>query len=130
MPDRYAAAAWYERVFGTQIVQEFEDWAVEGGPLMISTHEAGTKIALFEGVPPNNGGQFSAKRVAFRADGEGFITFLDRLNEAAILNDRGARLTRDQVMDHDKAWSIYFVDPYGNRYEITTYDYAFVKDRL
>jgi catechol 2,3-dioxygenase-like lactoylglutathione lyase family enzyme len=129
VPDRYEAAKWYEKVFGLTILEDFEFWATEGGPLMISSDGGSTKIALFEGNPPNAGGKFSAKRVAFRVDGLGYLTFLDRLDTIHINNDVGARLTRDAAVDHGAAWSIYFTDPYGNRYEITTYDYDVVKDQ-
>ena len=33
-------------------------------------------------------------------------------------------------VDHGKAWSLYFSDPWGNPYEITTYDYELVEGRL
>ena len=49
VPDRYEAARWYERVLGLRVVPEFEPWATGGGPLMISTDEGNTKLALFEG---------------------------------------------------------------------------------
>ncbi|PWT72821.1 MAG: glyoxalase/bleomycin resistance/dioxygenase family protein, partial [Chloroflexi bacterium] len=28
------------------------------------------------------------------------------------------------------AWSLYFNDPYGNRYELVTYEYEVVKQRV
>lgn len=31
---------------------------------------------------------------------------------------------RDHAMDHDRSWSVYFSDPWGNLLEVTTYDYA------
>ncbi|MFN8529009.1 MAG: VOC family protein [Anaerolineae bacterium] len=129
VPDQYEAAAWYQRVFGMEIVKAFEDWAADG-PLMISSNDGGTMIALFKGTPPKDGGPFSAKRVAFRVDSAGFLSFLDELSGFVISADKGERLTRAHVVDHDKSWSIYFTDPYGNRYEITSYDYATIKERL
>jgi hypothetical protein len=47
-----------------------------------------------------------------------------------LTNHRGEVLTRGHVVDHDLAWSIYFNDPYGHRFEITCYDYEYVKERL
>lgn len=32
--------------------------------------------------------------------------------------------------DHTVAWSLYFADPDGNRFEITTYDYSVVAEAL
>jgi catechol-2,3-dioxygenase len=33
-------------------------------------------------------------------------------------------------VDHGLAWSLYFADPDGNPYEITTYDHAAVAELL
>jgi len=33
-------------------------------------------------------------------------------------------------MDHEKTYSVYFCDPWGNRYELTTYDRDEVISRL
>jgi hypothetical protein len=33
-------------------------------------------------------------------------------------------VTRKSVVDHQKAYSIYFSDPYGHLLEMTTYEYA------
>jgi catechol-2,3-dioxygenase len=35
-----------------------------------------------------------------------------------------------EAVDHQLAWSIYFADPDGNPYEITTYDHALVVELL
>ena len=129
VPDQYEAAVWYEKVFGLQILREFEHWAASG-PLMMSTTNGGTKLAIFKGEPPGNRAPVGWHRVAFRVDGAGFIAFLDRLDSLELENHRGETLTRDHAVDHDQAWSIYFNDPYGHRFEITTYDYDYVKERL
>jgi catechol 2,3-dioxygenase-like lactoylglutathione lyase family enzyme len=129
VPDQYEAAAWYEKVFGLQIVREFEFWAA-GGPLIVASADAGTKLAIFKGEPPGDAEPVGWYRVAFRVDGAGFIAFLDRLESLELRNNRGEGLTRDSAVDHGKAWSIYFNDPYGHRFEITTYDYDYVKERL
>lgn len=131
VPDRYAAAAWYERVFGLTIVPGFEHWAEStGGPLMISSDGGATKLALFEGELPSDGPRTGFQRVAFQVDGPGMLAFLDRLGKLELNNRHGERLTRSQIVDHDGSWSIYFSDPWGNRFEITTYDYAWVKGQL
>ena len=46
VPERYEAARWYERTLGLQVVPECEPWAVDGGPLMISSDGGSTKLAL------------------------------------------------------------------------------------
>jgi len=48
VPDRHAAAAWYENVLGLTIVPGTEDWARNsGGPLMISGDGGRVCLALF-----------------------------------------------------------------------------------
>lgn len=130
VPDRYAAAAWYERVFGLSIVPDFEVWAQNPqGPLMIDL--GGTKLALFEGRSsdlnmPTNGFHL----VAFRADARNFLAFVAALPDLALTNDRGQPVTAAAIVDHDRSWSFYFTDPWGHRFEITTYDYESVKQQL
>ena len=50
VPDRREAADWYQRILGLEVVPEYQEWAaVPGGPLMISSDDGNTKLALFEG---------------------------------------------------------------------------------
>jgi hypothetical protein len=49
VPDRYAAARWYEQSLGLRILPQHEHWAGPGGPLMISSDGGRTMLALFEG---------------------------------------------------------------------------------
>lgn len=123
VPERYEAARWYERVLGFQIVPECEPWAVEGGPLMISSDEGSTKLALFEGQPTPSPQTAAFRRVAFRVTGDGFAEFLRRLPELTLTDARRQPVTAGSVVDHRQAYSIYFDDPYGHQLEVTTYDY-------
>ncbi len=121
VPDRHEAARWYERVFGLEIMDGFEEWASNsGGPLMVSSGN-GTKLALFEGVPQGEGEPVGFRRTAFRVGGEGFVEFLGRLSELGI---------HSRTTDHGKAYSVYFPDPYGNDFEVTTYDRGYVSELL
>jgi catechol 2,3-dioxygenase-like lactoylglutathione lyase family enzyme/DNA-binding IscR family transcriptional regulator len=129
VPDRYEAAAWYRSILGFEILPDYEDWAGPGGPLMISSDEGQTMLALFEGEPLGTRDPVGHVRVAFRVDAAGFARFLSRLDAFPVYNHAGRQVTARDVVDHDKAFSIYFCDPYGNRYEITTYDYDAVAHR-
>ena len=51
VPSREEAAKWYAKVFGFSVIEEHRDWAVEGGPLMITNDGGDTMIALFRGTP-------------------------------------------------------------------------------
>ncbi len=52
------------------------------------------------------------------------------MESLALVNGRGEQLTARSFVDHDLSWSIYFVDPDGNRFEVTTYDYDEVAIQL
>ena len=112
-------------VLGLTTHNRNESWIADGGPLMLSSDGGSTCLALFLGTP--NAGE---PTIAFRVGGAGFLTFLDRLATLALEERHGARLTRDHVVDHEECWSIYFRDPDGNGYELTTYDHAMVAATL
>ena len=130
VPDRYEAARWYERVLGLRIVPECEPWAADGGPLMISSDEGSTKLALFEGNPEACSQAAAFRRVAFRVTGDGFIEFLQRLSGLELVDSRSRAVTLESVVDHDQAYSIYFSDPWTHQLEVTTYDYVHTSERL
>ncbi len=131
VPDRHEAADWYERVLGLEIVRGFEHWAEDPrGPLMISSDNASTKLALFEGVPQGSRETSGFHLVAFRVDAAGFVCFLERLADLNLVDHRGQVVTPRLAVDHDRAFSIYFCDPYGHRLEVTTYDHQETKRAL
>jgi len=124
VPDRYEAARWYQRVLGLEILREYEQWAADPrGPLMISSDGGNTKLALFEGSPPGSTPASGFRLVAFRVSATGFIRFLERLVDLQLTDHCDQRVTVDSVVDHAKAYSVYFSDPYGHRFEVTTYEY-------
>ena len=67
VPDRYEAADWYKRTLGLDIVPGYEQWAADPrGPLMISSDDGSTKLALFEGQPQESGSMSGWHLVACR----------------------------------------------------------------
>ena len=129
VPDQYEAARWYEQVLGLRILNDLEQWASDG-PLMISSDNGSTMLALFKCDPPGSRPLVGHKRVAFRVDGSGFFDFLDHIEHVPVYGNEGQRVLRKDVVDHDKSWSIYFCDPFGNRYEVTSYDYEQIRSEL
>ena len=69
------------------------------------------------------------RRVAFRVDGPAFLEFLSLIEEFE-LQYRGRKLTARDFVDHDGAFSVYFDDPWGRHYEVTTYDVEPLKTAL
>lgn len=125
--DQYEAAAWYERVLGLKILEQHEGWAIDGGPLTISSDAGNTSLALF---PKGNIEAMNRSTIAFRVDGEGFSGFLKHIEENEVFDQGGVRVTRNDVSDHDQAYSIYFCDKDKNPIEVTTYEYEVVKSTL
>jgi catechol 2,3-dioxygenase-like lactoylglutathione lyase family enzyme len=124
VPDRDAAAAWYDRWLGFRVMPEHIDWAANG-PLMLTNDGGVTMLALFQGASPEPSAKPAAagwRRVAFRATGGDFLTFVARFRSS------GQAIVGPQ--DHGKAWSVYFTDPWGHKLEVTTYDYAVVANAL
>jgi len=127
VPNRYEAARWYQAVLGFEVCRQFEDWAEPGyGPLMISTDGGKTKLALFDGTPQGTDSPIGIRRVAFRVNGEPFFKFIEHLDAVAETHS----VRRSEIFDHEKSFSVYLADPYGNRLEITTYEYNLVRNQL
>jgi len=130
VPDMGAALAWYRDVLGLEPVAKTWAWAEAGEPHMLSSDGGATMLALFHGEGPGERDIVGHNRVAFRVDAAGFMAFLDHIENFDVPNRHGERLTRADVVDHDLAWSIYFNDPWGNRYEVTSYDYDEIRAAL
>ena len=109
--DRAAAETWYRRVLGLQRVKAFEFWAEGGGPLTLADAEGGgsVHIALFERPK-----QACRSTIALRVTGPAYRQWKSHLAEVL-----GGKFTEE---DHQASLSLYFSDPDGNPYEITTYD--------
>jgi catechol-2,3-dioxygenase len=109
--DRAAAQAWYARVMGLTPTPELAFWASDGGPLTLQDADNTVHIALFERPAQKN-----RATVALRVSAQGFASWRSHLAafpEIAV-----------SVEDHEVALSLYFSDPDGNPYEITTYEHA------
>jgi len=97
---------------------------------MISSDAGKTKLALFEGMPQGPRDTAGFHLVAFRVGAAEFKSFLDGLPNLDLINHRGQPVTKDSVVDHAAAFSVYFCDPFGHRLELTTYEYEQAKGML
>lgn len=123
VPSRREAAAWYARVLGLTVVEEYRPWADDPrGPLMIATPKGGTKLALFRGRPAEGRETAGFHLVAFRVPGRAFVAFARDVARLELVDHRGTAVTEKEVRDHGQAFSIYFDDPWGHHLELTTYD--------
>ena len=113
--DREAAEHWYLQVLGFARAKEFEFWASDGGPLTIQNANGSVHLALFERPHQEN-----RATVALRASAQQYAQWLDHLR-----NRLNGEVTTE---DHAVSLSMYFKDPDGNPYEITTYEYEAAKE--
>ena len=110
--DRAAAERWYGRVLGLERVDALALWASDGGPLTLGNASGSIHLALFERPPAGK----CRSTIALATSAEGLLAWQRHL---------GAELGKAPPgVDHQVSWSIYFEDPDGNPFEITTYDYA------
>ncbi len=96
---------------------------------MLTTGEAGTKLALFTGDPPMHRPPAGFHRVSFLVTRLGFEAFLQHVKENPVFDRAGVEVRELAVSDHGLAHSVYFQDPYGHHLEVTTYDLGATKER-
>ena len=109
--DRAVAQVWYREVLGLEVVRDLEFWAADGGPLTLSDAGHVIHVALFEpGIKP------CRSTVAFRVSADQYRQWKQHLGRLLP-----GRFTEE---DHEVSMSLYFSDPDGNPFEITTYEPA------
>lgn len=116
--NRDAAKTWYADVLNFKPIAHLEFWAINANePLTIGNPEGTINLALFERatIPCRS-------VIAFGATAEQFLAW--RAHLAQIFEKE------IEIFDHDVAWSLYFYDPDGNPFEITTHAYAEIASTL
>ena len=112
--NRQEALVWYSNILGLKPLEKLISLP-KSGPLTIRNDEDTITIALFKGTPQDN-----RTVIAFKVSGEEFINYHDIINKSKTENI--------DLVDHNSQFSIYFDDPYGNPYEITSYDYKMLSN--
>ena len=112
--NRQEALDWYSNVLGLNPIEKLLSLP-KSGPLSIKNDEGNINIALFKGNQREN-----RSVIAFKTTGEDFINWHKRINNALSGSI--------EVDDHSVSFSIYFEDPYGNPFEITSYDYEILSN--
>jgi uncharacterized cupin superfamily protein/catechol 2,3-dioxygenase-like lactoylglutathione lyase family enzyme len=107
--DRSAAEHWYADVLGMTRTKAPESWAADGGPLTLQDATGTIHIALFE--RPH---QQTRSTIALRVSGREFQSWRAHLQSVP-----GLEVAQQ---DHEVSESLYFADPDGNPYEITSYE--------
>lgn len=109
--DRPASEKWYAKVLGLTQAAELSFWSADGGPLTIANASGTIHLALFE-----RPAQKCRSTIALRATAAELLAWRTHLASAL-----GRSI---EVVDHQVSWSLYFNDPDGNPFEITSYEYA------
>jgi len=126
--DRQEAADWYEDVLGLKRFQTLKSWADDPmGPLILACGDGFPALSLFAREFKDTSRDTT---IAFRVSGDDFVKFCGRLETLKLKNEAQKTVTNIDVVDHDFSWSLYFLDPYENRIEVTTYDYDLVAGKL
>lgn len=109
--DRAAAERWYQRVLGLRPTPQLAFWAADGGPLTLQNATGSIHLALFEREP-----RPCRSTIALRATASEY-----RAWKRHLAQELPQGVTEE---DHRVSISLYFADPDGNPFEITTYDIA------
>lgn len=115
--NREFSEAWYRDVLGLRRQPDLEFWASDGGPLTLTNDTGTIHLALFERPREK-----CRSTIALGVGADDFIEWRRHLQRVL-----GKELTPE---DHAVSWSLYFQDPDGNPYEITSYQYEVISGRL
>jgi catechol-2,3-dioxygenase len=115
--DRARAERWYQDALGFVRVSGLELWMDQGGPLTIANSAGTVHLALFERPP-----QPCRSVIAFAVGKDDFLAWRSHLSR--VLG------RAPELQDHQVTWSMYFSDPDGNPFEITSYDYSTLEPSL
>ena len=114
--NRVRSEDWYRNVLGLYRTKELEFWAEDGGPLTIQNTSGSIHVALFE-----RAAQPCRSVIAIRVGASEYLAWRVHLDVSL----------QGQVSeeDHVASRSLYFRDPDGNPYELTTYEIAALNDK-
>ncbi|MDC7690539.1 VOC family protein [Vogesella indigofera] len=125
--DTAKALDWYQRVLGMGPDVRYKH--LQEGPhgvLMLTNPSASVRLALSH----DEAAVVPAGAVAFGVSGHDFMEWLDRLAVERVVSRDGQTIARDSVHDHGFFCSVSFVDPFGNPYEIVSYDHTWLAGKL
>jgi catechol 2,3-dioxygenase-like lactoylglutathione lyase family enzyme len=120
------ALEWYKRVLGLIPDIRYRHAEENHDVVMLSNPSGSVRLALSEEV----GMQQDLGSVAFSVSGQAFLSWIDALAGERVKNLEGQAIARDSVRDHGFFFSISYCDPFGNPYEIVSYDHTWLAGKL
>ncbi|GGY11393.1 VOC family protein [Paludibacterium paludis] len=121
------ALAWYQRVLGLAPDPRYRN--LQEAPhsvWMIANPSSTVRLALYQ----DRGSSGASGSVAFVVSGQEFVDWIDRLAGERVVSRDGQTIARDSVKDHGFFCAIAFVDPFGNGFEIVSYDHTWLAGKL
>lgn len=125
--DAAAAIAWYQRVLGLHPDPRYRQ--LQDAPhatTMLANPSGSVRLAVSQSDAA--GGRPGS--VAFVVGGQDFLDWIERLASERVTNRDGQTIARDSVCDHQFFCTISFVDPFGNPFEIVSYDHTWLVGKL
>jgi catechol 2,3-dioxygenase-like lactoylglutathione lyase family enzyme len=122
------ALKWYQRVLAMAPDPRYKHMR-EGphGAVMLVNANGAVRLAVSE----DKSGEVSHQgAVAFVVGGQDFLEWIDQLAGERVTNSEGQTIARDSVRDHRFFCSLSFVDPFGNPFEIVSYDHTWLVGKL
>ena len=125
--DAAKAADWYSRVLWLAADTRYRH--MQDGPhgvIMMANPSGTVRLAISQ----EEGAAAFAGAIAFVVSGQDFLEWIDQLAGERVLNSEGQTIARDSVRDHGFFCSLSFVDPFGNPFEIVSYDHTWLAGKL
>ena len=122
------ALKWYQRVLAMAPDPRYKHMR-EGphGAVMLANANGAVRLAVSE---DKSGAANHQGDIAFVVSGQDFLEWIDQLAGERVTNRDGQTIARDSVRDHRFFCSLSFVDPFGNPFEIVSYDHTWLAGKL
>ncbi|TDR80034.1 VOC family protein [Paludibacterium purpuratum] len=125
--DAAQAIAWYQRVLGLNPDPRYRQLQDEPHATTMLANPSGTvRFAVSQEEATSR----LPGSIAFVVSGQDFLDWIDRLASERVTSREGVTIARDSVCDHHFFCSISFVDPFGNPFEIVSYDHTWLVGKL
>lgn len=121
------ALDWYKRVLGLIPDPRYRNIQDEHGAVMLANPSGSVRLALSQDSAATTHVPGS---VAFSVSGHDFLAWIDALAGERVQNRNGETIARDSVRDHVLFWSLSFCDPFGNPFEVVSYDHTWLNGKL
>ncbi|OHX18543.1 VOC family protein [Chromobacterium amazonense] len=124
--DAAVALKWYQRVLGLAPDARYKTDGEHNAAMLVNA-SGSVRLAISEDPDAVYGAQGA---VAFVVSGQDFLEWIDRLAGERVTNREGQTIARDSVHDHRFFCALSFVDPFGNPFEIVSYDHTWLVGKL